>query len=305
MWKKWATAEEDFLCPRADDDETDEEQAQLLRLLAQRSRQRRDSAAREWLPRGADGSDSDNEEDEDGFVPPPGWRSVRQTAANGERRNAFVWTDGRRTANSLTAAWDMHRSDLQAAGGASAETSGLRAAAAREAMAAGGSGVARWPAPEDDEEDDEEEEEDLLTSGLPLSELLESLLLGEDEAGEGQAGGAPGEPAGGSFAWGGGAASPRMGEGGGAEVRGAGLPPGPAAARAWAAQESVEAEVEALLQDESLQEELLQLFGDLLTEEEGAALGLAEGNAGEEDRMGVDQGGGAGGGEVVDLDELD
>ena len=49
-------------------------------------------------------------------------------------------------------------------------------------------------------------------------------------------------------------------------------------------------------QDESLQEELLQLFGDLLTEEEGAALlGLAEGNAGDEDRMGVDQGEGAGG----------
>ena len=63
--------------------------------------------------------------------------------------------------------------------------------------------------------------------------------------------------------------------------------------------------LQALLQDESLQEELLQLFGDLLTEEEGAALGLAEGNAGDEDRMGVDQGGGAGGGEVVDLDELD
>jgi hypothetical protein len=255
----------------------DSERLVLERLLAQRSRARRqDSAApagvaasksrtaMEWRHRGTNGSDdeeeddNDDEEDEDGFVLPPGWRSVRQTGANGEVSNAYTFTDGTRTVNTITSAWELHR----ASGGG-----GTRGGASSSGSSA--SARPRQPRQEGGEEHASNAEDDVLTGGVSVSDLLDSLLLSDAELlASASAGSAPHPPLPAQ-------ALP-------AQARGA-MPDEAAPPLEQIALEDLESEVQALLHDEELQGQLLEMLGDLL-EDGVSGLGEAE----EEEEIDVD-----------------
>ena len=157
--QQWTTAAvadcacEDCQCqeidlPDAPPTVEDTERQVLERLLAQRSRARRDSSAApggmaasksrtamEWRHRSTNGSDDDEEEDdeddddEDGFVLPPGWRSVRQSGPHGELSNAYTFTDGTRSVHTITSAWECHRSDGGGGSGLGGSASGSSASA--------------------------------------------------------------------------------------------------------------------------------------------------------------------------------
>ena len=226
-------------------------------LLAQRGRARRDSSETTansskdangstvlWQHRGDGSDDGSEDEDENGFVLPPGWTSVRQAGADGGRANAFTWTDGTRSASSITRAWEMYRE------GSSGERGGGETSNAASQ-------------PKHKLADDEG---DLLTDGVSVAELLDSLLLSDDELSAGGIGehhfAAPGTGTGAGAGTGYGSAP--------------GLSDASVSAPALRANERLaeeaqisladlpESELGALLQDEELQGQLLEMLTGML-----------------------------------------